>query len=127
MDCYVHPDQPAVGACVACGHFVCDHCRVNVGGKIHCKTCVERGAAAPPPPYSGGPRPAGAPIGAGGAGDWKRSRRDRVFAGVCGGIAPEMNLEPSLARVLFVVATIFTGVVPGIVTYCVLWAVLPEE
>ena len=127
MECYVHPDQPAVGACVACGHFVCDYCRVNMQGKIYCKACLEQGATGPhqaPPRPGHAPYNQGAPMGAGG---WKRSRTNKVFAGVCAGIAPELNMDPTLVRVLYCLLTLGTGLVLGLVAYIVLWQVLPEE
>ena len=40
MNCKNHPDRPAVGACVTCGHMVCEECKVEIDDKIHCKSCV---------------------------------------------------------------------------------------
>ena len=48
MECYVHRESPAVGACVTCGQFVCEVCRVTIEGRIHCKACLERGQGATP-------------------------------------------------------------------------------
>ena len=123
MECYVHPDQDAVGACVACGNFVCDVCRVSLKGKIYCKACVERGDAVPPPTsrvtvtreYRKKD-----------TGSLTRSRRDKVIAGVCGGLAKQFDMDANVTRVLAAVITIFTGFFPGVVVYAVLWAVLPE-
>ena len=124
MECYIHPDQSAVGACVACGHFVCDVCRVSMNGKLYCKACVERGEANPPPPddhWSPDDSHRGA------SGSLSRSRTDKIIAGVCGGLAKQFNLDPNLVRALSAVATVFTGIFPGAVVYAILWAVLPEE
>ena len=46
--------------------------------------------------------------------------------GVCGGIARQINLDPTLVRVLAAVATIATGGT-AFVIYIVLGFVLPEE
>jgi phage shock protein PspC (stress-responsive transcriptional regulator) len=56
----------------------------------------------------------------------RRSRRYRVVAGVCGGMAEKLGWRPTLVRVLFVLI----GALPflsGILVYLVLWVVIPEE
>jgi phage shock protein C len=54
-----------------------------------------------------------------------RSRTNRKLAGVCGGLAQYFNTDPTLIRVLFVVFALLGG--PGLLTYLVLWIVVPEE
>jgi phage shock protein PspC (stress-responsive transcriptional regulator) len=54
-----------------------------------------------------------------------RSRRDRKVAGVCGGIAEYLNMDPTLIRLLAVVAFFCGGA--GFMAYIVAWIVLPEE
>ena len=56
----------------------------------------------------------------------RRSRRHRIVAGVCGGLAEWLGWRPLLVRVLFVLV----GALPflsGILVYVVLWLVIPEE
>ena len=56
----------------------------------------------------------------------RRSRRHRIVAGVCGGLAEWLGWRPLLVRVLFVLI----GALPflsGILVYLVLWLVIPEE
>lgn len=48
MQCYVHPEVEAVGACVACGRGVCTECAVTVGGKTYCQNCAAPGASLQP-------------------------------------------------------------------------------
>lgn len=55
----------------------------------------------------------------------ERSRDDRFIAGVCGGAAKYLNMDPSVVRVLTVVLCFFTGV--GVVVYLVAALVIPEE
>ena len=59
--------------------------------------------------------------------DRKRLRRsrDKKIAGVCGGIAEYFNLDPTLIRIAFVIATIASGgnFIPA---YFVAWFVMPE-
>lgn len=40
MNCYVHPERPAVGTCVGCGKFICHECNTEIDGKNYCKRCV---------------------------------------------------------------------------------------
>jgi phage shock protein C len=54
-----------------------------------------------------------------------RSRTDVVWAGVAGGVAQWLDLDPSLVRVAWVVLTPLTGFVAGLV-YLVMWVVVPE-
>jgi phage shock protein PspC (stress-responsive transcriptional regulator) len=54
-----------------------------------------------------------------------RSNNDRIIAGVCGGIARYLNVDPTLIRLGFVLLVIPGGVSP--LLYLLLWAVLPSE
>ena len=56
-----------------------------------------------------------------------RSRKNRMIAGVCGGIAEYYNVDPSLVRLLFVFITLITAVGPGIIAYIVAWIIVPEQ
>ena len=54
-----------------------------------------------------------------------RSTTNKMFLGVCGGIAEYANLDPSLVRLLFVLLALLGG--HGILIYLVLAAVLPPS
>lgn len=54
-----------------------------------------------------------------------RSSR-KVIAGVCGGIADYLDWDPVWVRVLFVVLSVATAVLTGIIVYAVLWIAMPE-
>ena len=56
-----------------------------------------------------------------------RSRRERQLAGVCGGIAEYLEVDPTIARVLYLLGTIMTGFFPGIFIYFSLALIMPEE
>lgn len=56
--------------------------------------------------------------------DLVRSRDDRVIAGVCGGLARQFGVDPTLARVTVAVLTLFTGV--GVPLYAIAWLLMPE-
>jgi len=42
MNCYVHPDRDATGACIACNQAVCPECKVVHDGKIYCNSCIQK-------------------------------------------------------------------------------------
>ena len=54
-----------------------------------------------------------------------RSRTNRVFGGVAGGIARSLNADPSIIRIIFALLIIFGG--GGILLYLILWIAIPEE
>ena len=57
-----------------------------------------------------------------------RSSDDRWVAGVCGGLGEYFGVDPTLIRVIFVLATLILGmVVGGVIVYAILWAIMPEE
>jgi phage shock protein PspC (stress-responsive transcriptional regulator) len=55
-----------------------------------------------------------------------RTTWDAPVSGVCGGIARYLGVDPTLVRVLAVIAMVFTFPV-GPIVYAVLWAVIPKE
>jgi phage shock protein C len=56
----------------------------------------------------------------------RRSVHNRQIAGVCGGLAEYFGMDPTLCRVLYVLASILT-VLPGFLVYIILWVVIPER
>lgn len=53
-----------------------------------------------------------------------RSQREKVIAGVAGGIAEYLNIDPVLVRIGFIVTTFMGGF--GFLTYIIAWIVIPE-
>jgi len=56
---------------------------------------------------------------------FRRSRTDRWFGGVCGGIARSSGIEAWIWRLLFTVLFICAGV--GLLLYVLLWIFVPSE
>ena len=54
------------------------------------------------------------------------SAGNRMVAGVCAGIADYFGWDPTLLRIVYVLATIFTAFA-GIIIYIILWIVMPER
>lgn len=55
-----------------------------------------------------------------------RSVNDRIFAGVCGGLAEYFDFDPVLVRIAYAFLTLFTAF-SGLIFYIVLWIVMPEK
>ena len=55
------------------------------------------------------------------------SRTDRKISGVCGGIAEFYGLDSSLVRLGWVVLTVMTGGLPGLIGYFVAGIVIPNR
>lgn len=58
-------------------------------------------------------------------GPLRRSRRNRMVAGVCGGLAEFFGIRAFWFRLGFVLALI-PGGVPGLLPYIVLWIIVPK-
>ena len=56
-----------------------------------------------------------------------RSRSNRIFGGVCGGIAEWLGWSPTAVRILYVVLSVLSAAFPGILVYLVLWVAMPTE
>jgi phage shock protein C len=52
-----------------------------------------------------------------------RSSRDKKIAGVCGGLAEYFDIDPTIIRVLWLLAIFLGGT--GVLAYIILWIVLP--
>jgi len=76
----------------------------------------------PPEPSPPAPEP---PPAAGGQRVVRRSRDERVVAGVCGGIGRYLGIDPVLLRIAFVILALANGL--GLIAYVVAWVVIPEE
>lgn len=57
----------------------------------------------------------------------RRSRSDRMIAGVMGGLARRFELNPTGTRVAYVVVSILSAAFPGILVYLLLWLLVPLE
>jgi phage shock protein PspC (stress-responsive transcriptional regulator) len=55
-----------------------------------------------------------------------RSRDDRMVAGVAGGMAEYLGIDPTIVRILWVLAFL-PGGVPGFLLYGLCWLIIPNE
>lgn len=89
----------------------CNHCGTQFQGR-YCHQC---GRANPGMVGSARRRPL------------ERPRQGRKIAGVCLAFANSIDVDVTLVRVLWVVATLMTGVLCGIVAYLAAWILIHEE
>lgn len=54
-----------------------------------------------------------------------RSRKERMIAGVCGGIAHHFNVDPTLIRLIALLFIFLGG--SAVFVYLILWLVVPLE
>jgi phage shock protein C len=55
-----------------------------------------------------------------------RSSVDCKISGVCGGFAEYFAIDSTLVRLLWVLISFFSGIIPGIIAYFVAWMVMPQ-
>ena len=56
-----------------------------------------------------------------------RNPNDRIFGGVCGGIARWLGWDSTATRILYVLLSVLSTAFPGMLVYIVLWMVMPLE
>ena len=96
--------------------MTCVSCQKDIAvGSKFCYNCgakqPETGAAATPPAYAPPKK-------------FVRSTNDRKIAGVCAGVADYFDMDPTLVRILWALATLIPG--PNIIAYVVIWIAAPE-
>lgn len=56
-----------------------------------------------------------------------KSRNDKKFAGVCGGIAEYFEVDSTLIRLAVVLLTIFSAGIGGLLAYVLAAIIMPED
>lgn len=55
-----------------------------------------------------------------------KSKTNKVFAGIVGGVAEFFEIDPTIIRLVWVLVVIFTGFFPGVVAYIIAMLIVPE-
>lgn len=55
-----------------------------------------------------------------------RTVDNKFLGGVCGGMAKEWGMDPTLVRLIYVLLVLLTGFFPLALVYVILWVVMPE-
>lgn len=52
---------------------------------------------------------------------------DKKLVGLCGGIGEYFEVDPSIVRLGWIVITILTGIIPGIMAYIIAAIIVPRK
>lgn len=56
-----------------------------------------------------------------------RSKENRVFAGIIGGLGEYFDVDPVALRLAYILIAVFTGFIPGLIAYVIAIFVVPEK
>ncbi len=56
-----------------------------------------------------------------------KSKNNRVIFGVCGGIAEWLGWDPTIVRIIYILASILSAAFPGIIVYIILALIMPNK
>lgn len=56
-----------------------------------------------------------------------KSKKNTMLFGICGGIAEWLDWDPTVVRIAYVLASIFSAAFPGILVYIMLIFIMPNE
>ncbi len=56
-----------------------------------------------------------------------RSRKNRVIFGVLGGFGEFFKIDPSILRAAYIIVSVFSAFLPGLIAYVLMAIVIPEE
>lgn len=56
----------------------------------------------------------------------RRSRDNKMIAGVMGGLGKHYDIDPTKLRIIFVLVSFFSAAFPGIIVYLILWLLIPK-
>lgn len=55
-----------------------------------------------------------------------RSKKERMVAGICGGLGEYFHIDPTIMRLIFIVLWFLTGFIPMLVIYIIMWLLIPQ-
>lgn len=56
-----------------------------------------------------------------------KSNKNKVLAGVVGGIGEYFNIDPVILRIIWILLVAFSGFVPGIIAYLIAALIVPKR
>ena len=56
-----------------------------------------------------------------------RSSKQRMIAGICGGLAEYFDVDVNIMRLLFVAIGLLSVLFPMVIFYIIAWIIVPEE
>ncbi len=55
-----------------------------------------------------------------------RSQTDSKVAGICGGLGEMLNVDPTIVRLIMILAAVMTAILPFVLVYIIGWLIIPE-
>jgi phage shock protein C len=56
-----------------------------------------------------------------------RSSKQKMIAGICGGLAEYFDMDVNIMRLLFVAISLLSVLFPMVIFYIVAWIIVPEK
>ena len=56
-----------------------------------------------------------------------RSNEESTLAGICAGLGFHFGIDPVIVRLIWIAATLMTGVFPGLIGYGIAWLIIPGQ
>lgn len=56
-----------------------------------------------------------------------RSRTEKKFGGICGGLGEYLDIDPTIVRLLMLIVIFFSGIIPGLIGYLIALWIIPEK
>ncbi len=56
-----------------------------------------------------------------------RSSKQRMVAGICGGLAEYFDMDVNIMRLLFVAVSLLSVLFPMVIFYIIAWIIVPER
>lgn len=56
-----------------------------------------------------------------------RSEKNKMVAGICGGLGEMFNIDPTLVRLAFVFLCLATALFPILIAYIIGWIIIPRS
>ena len=56
-----------------------------------------------------------------------RSKTNKVFAGICGGLGEYYDVDPTVLRLFWLLLVIFSGIFPGLIAYILAILLVPRH
>lgn len=56
-----------------------------------------------------------------------KSRNNKIIWGIIGGIGEYLEVDPTALRLIFILITLITGIIPGIIFYIIAALIIPDK